>query len=150
MKPAYHIAQFNLALASAPLDDPLMAEFVARSATLNALADISPGFVWRLKDDSDNTLYVRPFADERVLVNFSVWESLAQLRDYVYRTAHNEAIRLRHEWFAGHQQPHLALWWISAGVTPTLDDANARLEHLRTHGATPSAFTFKKPFAPPS
>ena len=41
----YHIAQINIGRILAPIDDPLMAEFVAQLPPINALADSSPGFV---------------------------------------------------------------------------------------------------------
>jgi uncharacterized protein DUF3291 len=45
------IAQVNIARMKAPLDDPLMAGFVGRLDEINALADWSPGFVWRLQTE---------------------------------------------------------------------------------------------------
>jgi len=72
----YHIAQVNIARMLAPLDDPIMAEFVALLAQINALADNSPGFVWRLQTEHGNATYLRPYDDDRILFNLSVWESV--------------------------------------------------------------------------
>ena len=46
--PAYYLAQFNIARLRAPLDAAKMAEFVAFLNPVNAFAEQSPGFVWRL------------------------------------------------------------------------------------------------------
>src|SRR5689334_1636382 len=93
----YHLAQVNIARAIAPLDDPSMAEFVALLDEINALADRSPGFVWRLQSEGGNAPanYLRPYDDDRILFNLSMWESIEQLKDYVYRSAHSEVMRKR-------------------------------------------------------
>ena len=44
-----HRAQVNVALG--PLDDPVMAGFVALLDEVDAFADTSPGSVWRLQDE---------------------------------------------------------------------------------------------------
>jgi hypothetical protein len=96
---AFHIAQVNIARMKAPLDDSSMAGFVARLDEINTLADRSPGFVWRLQNSEGNATYLRPYNDDRILFNMSVWETVDALRDYVYRTAHAELLRQRHAWF---------------------------------------------------
>src|SRR5882762_2733017 len=96
----YHLAQVNIAHMIAPLDDPLMAGFVARLDEINALADDSPGFIWRLQSEGDApATYLRPYDDDRILFNLSVWESVGQLKEYVYKTAHGEVMRQRRQWF---------------------------------------------------
>ncbi len=82
-----------------PLDDPLLAEFVARLKDINALADSSPGFVWRLATATGNATALRPYDDDRILFNLSVWESPEQLRDFIYRSVHVEVMRQRKSWF---------------------------------------------------
>ena len=144
-----HLAQINIARMRAPLDDPLMAGFVEALDPLNALADGSPGFVWRLQDEAGDATSIRVFEDPRTLVNLSVWESLATLRAYTYRNDHLALLRDRKRWFEPPDGPHLALWWIPAGHQPTPQEGQARLEHLRRHGPTPEAFTFKKVFEAP-
>jgi len=150
MMSGFHIAQFNTARALAPLDDPRLAEFVARLDEINALAERSPGFVWRLQDDSGNATAIRPFADPRRLVNLSLWESIEALFDYAYKSAHREVLRQRKQWFEYPSGPHLVLWWCPAGARPTVDEAQARLEHLADHGPSAHAFTFKDRFAAPT
>ena len=146
--PSRHLAQVNIARAHAPLDGPEMAGFVARIDAINALADGSPGFVWRLPSGTGDAAYVRPYDDDRILFNLSVWRSVEDLRGYVYRSVHAEVMRRRQEWFARFDGAYLALWWIPAGHTPSDDEAKARLAHLDRHGPTATAFTFKTLFPP--
>jgi hypothetical protein len=143
-----HIAQINIGRIRANLDDPSMAGFVARLDEINALADRSPGFVWRLQTPEGNATYLRPYADERILINMSVWESIEALKGYVYRSAHTELLRARAEWFEKFTGVYLALWWVPAGHLPGVDEAKKRLAHLEVHGPTAFAFTFQKPFPP--
>ncbi len=149
-QPSYHLAQINIGRMLAPLDDPQMAGFVNQLDPLNALADQSPGFVWRLQDEAGDATSIRVFDDERILVNMSVWESLEALQDYVYRSRHLGPLRDRKQWFEVPRAPHLALWWIPAGHRPTPEEGKARLEHLQRHGPSSEAFTFKQPFPAPS
>ena len=93
------LAQVNIARMKAPLESPVMAGFVARLDEINALADRSSGFVWRLQTGEGNATYLRPYGDDRILFNLSVWESIEHLRDYVYRSAHVEVLRNRDERF---------------------------------------------------
>ena len=96
----YDLAQVNIGRVRAPIEDPLMAGFVSRLDEINALAEHSPGFVWRLQTTEGNATYFRPYPhDDRILINMSVWESIEALRHYVYKTAHSELLRQRHEWF---------------------------------------------------
>jgi hypothetical protein len=146
-----HLAQLNLGRMLAPLDSPLMADFVNALADINALAERSPGFVWRLVGDGGNdATSIRPYPDERIIVNMSVWETVAALKAYAYKSEHAQFLRRRHEWFEKFDGPYLVLWWIPEGHTPTVWEAKDRLDHLRAHGETPHAFTFKRIFAPES
>lgn len=144
---AFHIAEVNIALAQAPVDSPLLAEFKALLDPINKLADSSPGFVWRLQTEDGDSTGIRGFDDDRIIVNLSVWESIQQLAEFVYRSGHVDVMRRRREWFERIRQ-YVALWWIPAGHLPTVAEAEERLEHLRAHGPTPSAFTFKRHFSP--
>ncbi|HEU0075574.1 MAG TPA: DUF3291 domain-containing protein [Dehalococcoidia bacterium] len=143
---AYHLAQVNVARMLAPLESDLMAGFVARLDDINALADAAPGFVWRLQTGDGNATYLRPYDDERILFNLSVWESLEALRAFVYRSNHSAVMRRRLLWFERPDQMHLALWWVPAGHIPSVEEAKTKLELLRTHGATAESFTFQQPF----
>jgi heme-degrading monooxygenase HmoA len=148
LKTTVHLAQVNIARMKAPLDSPAMAGFVSRLDEINALADGSPGFVWRLQTDAGNATYLRPYDDERIIVNVSVWESVDALRAYVYHSRHIEVLRQRHEWFEKLEGMYLALWWVPAGHRPSVDEAKKRLAHLAEQGPTPFAFTFRALFPP--
>ena len=144
----WHLAQLNIARMVAPLDSPVMAGFVAKIAEFNALADRSPGFVWRFQDDTGNATYLRPYDDDRIIFNMSVWESPDHLKAYVYRTGHADLVRQRQHWFEHSDVAIMALWWIPAGTRPTVDEAKARLAHLRQHGPSAHAFGFRQIFPP--
>src|SRR5690348_7388428 len=145
----YHIAQVNIGRVRGPLDSATMHGFMSRLDELNALADRSPGFVWRLQTDAGNATYFRPYPeDDRILLNMSVWESVDALREYVYRGPHADVMRQRREWFELFAGVYLALWWVPAGHRPGIDEAKKRLAHLEAHGPTQFAFTFKQLFPP--
>lgn len=150
MVSGFHLAQVNIGRLLAPIDDPLIADFVAQLDAVNALADASPGFVWRLKDDSGNATAIPAFDDPRMIINMSVWESLEALRDYVYRSDHTKVLTRRRDWFEKLDRPHMALWWVPAGTLPTVEEAKRRLEILAERGPTPDAFTFRDRFPAPA
>jgi len=147
--PAWHLAQLNIARAIAPLDAPPLADFVAALDRVNALAEASDGFVWRLIGDGGDATSVRVDGDPDVIVNLTVWQSVEALFDFTYKSGHIEIMRRRREWFEAAAAPYLVLWWVPAGHVPTLDEALARLAHLRGHGPTAHAFTFKRRFPAP-
>ena len=139
-----HLAQVNIGRIRAPLDDPQMKGFVDRLADLNALADCSPGFVWRLQTPAGNATVLPAVPDDdRLLMNMSVWESVEALKNYVYGSAHAELLKQRREWFEHFVGAYMALWWVPAGHRPGIDEAGKRLAHLEAHGPSPFAFTFK-------
>jgi Domain of unknown function (DUF3291) len=143
-----HLAQLNVARLRAPMDDPMIDAFRVNLDPINALAEESPGYVWRLQDDSGNATGIKPFGDDLEIVNLTVWKSIDALADFTYRSAHIELLRRRREFFEATAQAILCLWWIPEGTIPNVDDAIARLEHLRAHGPTPTAFTFRHRFEP--
>jgi len=146
----YHLAQINVALAKAEMESAVMQGFVSRLEEINTLADSSPGFVWRLQDESGDATSILVFDEPLLLVNMSVWESLEALKNYVYQSLHVEVLRNRSAWFDAMKETHLALWWIPAGHIPTTVEAKKKLEHIRQHGPTAEAFTFGKPYPAPS
>lgn len=143
----YHLAQINIALMKAPLDDPIMAEFAAALDDVNAIADHSPGFVWRLQTDSGNATSIQAYADPKLLVNLSVWRSVEELKTYVYQSLHGDFFIRRRQWFEKYQGEHFAMWWIPAGRLPTVEEGKAKLEYLALHGDSPECFTFAKPYS---
>jgi hypothetical protein len=147
--PGFHLAQLNIARALAPMDDPLLQDFVTALDDVNALAERSPGFVWRLKSDSGNATDIQAYDNPLMIVNLTVWDSIDALFDFTYRSGHAKIMARRRDWFEKLSQPHMVLWWIPAGHLPSMDEAKARLELLHRQGPGPEAFTFKVRFAPP-
>lgn len=144
--PDYHIAQYNLARMRASLGDPIMAEFAANMQRIDEIGEHAPGFVWIFKDDDDKVLSLRPYDDDLIIVNLTVWETIDALFEFTYRSEHTDFFRRRLEWFSKTPPPVFVLWWIEAGQIPTIEQATLRLDYLRQHGPTPYAFTFKKRF----
>jgi hypothetical protein len=142
----YHIAQYNFALIKEELDSPVMEGFVSKLQDINALADRSPGFVWRLQTDKGDSTDIRPYEDKRMLVTLSVWETIEDMYNYVYRGDHAAMLGQRAKWFEHVQGTYIVLWWIPAGHIPSVDEGKERMAYLRTHGPTPYAFTFEKRF----
>jgi hypothetical protein len=145
---AYELAQLNIAIMKEPLESPGMADFVANLDRINALAEASPGFVWRLQTEEGDATAMRPLG-EQTLVNMSVWRDIESLNKYVYGSAHVEIMRRRKEWFERMQEAYVVLWWVREGHRPTIPEAVARLELLRKKGPTEEAFTFRQAFLPP-
>jgi Domain of unknown function (DUF3291) len=127
-----------------------MEGFVSRLSEINAIADVSPGFVWRLKAEDRDATTIRLLENDLVHVNLSVWEDPFTLRDFAYRSPHKEMLRRRRDWFQATGELTLVLWWIPAGQRPTVAEGMARLERLRREGPGPEAFTFFKLFGPPN
>ena len=145
----YHLAQLNIGVIKAPLDSAVMADFVGNLDRINALAEATPGFVWRLQTDDGNATAFRPYDDDVTLVNMSVWEDAESLSRFVFKSAHVEIMRRRREWFERMAEAYLVLWWVPEGHRPTIEEAKARLAQLRAHGPTADAFTFRTAFPPP-
>jgi hypothetical protein len=128
------------------LDDPRIADFMNNLDQINALAEASPGFVWRLKGEGNNATDIKPSDDPHFIVNMSVWESMPALFDFVYKSNHRGFMVRRREWFAKPEGPYQVLWWVHKGHAPTVAEGLKRLGHLAEHGPTPYAFTFKTAF----
>ncbi|MEY9876426.1 hypothetical protein ABH931_005936 [Streptacidiphilus sp. MAP12-33] len=148
----FHLAQVNVGRIVAPIDSPELASFVEQLPAVNELAEQSPGFVWRLVDDSgaDATMLRPEDTDDLLLINCSVWESVEALRAYVYRSDHLRVLSRRREWFTRMTEPHAVLWWVPAGHRPTVGEAMERLALLRERGEGPEAFTFRDPHPAPA
>ena len=146
----FELAQINIGRLIAPLDDPRIAEFVAGLAPMNALAESSEGFIWRLVGEGNDATEVAYNDDPLIIVNMSVWTSPEALRDYAYRTEHVEFFRKRQQWFHKHDQAGYCLWWVPAGHRPSVAEGRDRLEHYRKHGATEHSFWFSQLFPAPT
>src|SRR5579863_6971740 len=146
----YHIAQINIGRLIASIDDTRIAGFVEQLAPVNALADATPGFLWRLQSDSGNaTDILYDEKDPSMMLNMSVWESVEALRQFTYQSAHLEVFKQRAQWFEKLSQPIYCLWWVPAGHIPTVAEGRERLEHYQKHGPTPHAFWFQQLFPAP-
>ena len=142
----FYLAQINIAKMVAPIDSPVMADFVANLDSINALAETSEGFVWRLKDESNNATAIKIFDDDFLIVNMSVWKNREALFQFVYKSNHIEIFKRRKEWFEKMEEMHMAQWYVQAGYLPSVAEAVERLNYLRNHGETPFSFSFKKRF----
>jgi hypothetical protein len=151
---AYQLAQVNIGRLLAPLDSQQLSGFVAALDPVNASADLAPGFVWRLQTDEGNATSVQAFEWEvqgafGVIINMSVWRSIEQLTDWVYGPFHRAVLVQRRNWFERVSEATTALWWVREGHVPSTNEAESRVLHLREHGPTPTAFTFKAVFPAP-
>lgn len=129
-------------------DSPIMKEFMDNLDPVNALADASPGFIWRLQDESGDATSIQAFDDPLLLVNMSVWTDFECLKKYILKTGHVDFLKRRYEWFEKMDTPSHVMWWIKKGHIPTLDEAKRRLEHLGKNGDTAYAFSVRRPFLP--
>jgi hypothetical protein len=139
----HHLAQFNIGRIRYDIDDPRMADFTNNLALVNGIAERSVGFVWRYIDDSGNATNTRPYADPRIIVNFSVWESVDSLERFVWQTVHKRFYGRRPDWFEHFEGPSMVLWWVPVGHRPSVEEAVARIEHLKQHGASDHAFDWQ-------
>jgi hypothetical protein len=151
---SYVLAQVNIARLRAPLDSPVLADFVAALDPVNAAADAAPGFIWRLQAEDGNATSVRAFEWDAaggagVIVNMSVWDSVESLAAFVYSDSHRPVLRRRRDWFEQMTEAYTAMWWIRRGTVPTTIESEERVRYLRAHGPSPYAFTFRAHFPPP-
>ncbi len=135
-----HLAQLNIARLKHPIDDSRIADFVANLERINGLAERSPGFVWRLKDESGNATDIGGFDDPSLIVNLTVWETPGHLEKFVWQTVHQRIYNRKSEWFSPEPEATFVMWWIAESHRPDIAEARERLERLRAHGDTNEAF----------
>ena len=150
----WHIAQMNVGVTVEATDHPQLADFMNQLDEINALADLAPGFVWRLQSDSGNATDIEPpktehWENPNFIVNMSVWDSVESLFDFVYKTAHRLVMARRREWFDKPATQYQVLWWVPAGHRPTVEEGLARLAKFQADGPTAEAFSFKARFPAP-
>ncbi|MFZ0104638.1 MAG: DUF3291 domain-containing protein [Pseudolabrys sp.] len=141
--PNHHLAQLNIGRIRYEIDDPRMADFTNNLALVNGLAERTPGFVWRYIDESGNSTSTRPYADPKIAINLSVWESVAALERFVYQTVHKQFYSRRAEWFEHFEDQYFVMWWVPAGHRPSVEEAVGRIEHLKQHGPSDHAFDWQ-------
>ena len=143
-KENHHLVQLNIAkMKGENIEDPIMQGFVLKLDEVNALAEQSEGFVWRLKDEINDATSYNPFGDTQIIVNFSMWEDAESLKNFVFKSMHVEVMKRKKEWFERFGKPYLVMWHISEGEIPTLEEAKKRLEHLQENGDSDYAFGFR-------
>jgi len=143
----WQLAELNVARLKAPLDSPELKDFVDNLDRINALAEGSPGFVWRLTGEGNDATGLRPMG-EKIIVNYSIWRDVETLKSFVYSTAHVEILKRKREWFE-RMKLNYVLWWVPAGHIPTVDEAVAKLEYLRSKGPSADAFHFGEAYSAP-
>ncbi len=137
------LAQLNIGRLAAPVDDPRVAEFMAALDRVNGIGKRAPGFVWMMEGSGEpGTGNTENFiaGDPQLVSNLTVWTDVASLEQFVWNTVHRQFYARRAEWFEVMGESHFVMWWVPQGHRPTLDEALARLEHLRAHGASDHAF----------
>ena len=142
------LAQLNIAHLSAPIDSPALTDFVDNLERINALAEASSGFVWRLQTEDGNATSISFYGDD-IIVNLSMWADVESLHGFVYRSVHSEIMSRRKEWFQRMTQAYQVLWWVPEGHRPSVEEANLKLQLLNDNGPTAEAFTFKHSFPAP-
>jgi len=145
----WHLAQINVGTLVAPPGDPAVQPFFDALDRINALADGSPGFVWRLQGEGGNATAIQVAPDPLFILNMSVWTDAESLFAFVYRSAHTPVMARRRDYFGRFEGAYQALWWIEAGSIPTINDGLSRLWHLDRFGPRPHAFTFKTRYPTP-
>jgi hypothetical protein len=141
-----YLAQVNVATLKFPIDSPQLKDFADNLDPVNVIAESSEGFIWRLKDDTGNATEIQAFDDPNIIFNMSVWRSVEDLKNFMFRTHHLGFMKRKKEWFEPMTTDNYVLWWIKPDEIPTVEQGRERLLHLREHGDTPHAFTFKSNF----
>lgn len=140
----YHLAQINIAIMHGEsIEDAIMESFINQLDTINGLAESSPGFVWRYKDEEDHSLLKMPYSGSNCLINLSVWKDVESLKQFTYNTAHAVLIKNKNTWFRKQANFHYALWWLPRNKLPNLNEAIEKLEYLQKNGSTQNVFDFK-------
>ncbi|MDG4649088.1 DUF3291 domain-containing protein [Roseibacterium sp. SDUM158017] len=141
----HHVAQLNVGQLWHPLDDPRTAGFTDNAGKVNAIADRSPGFVWRLVEDGQASLRdgVTPYpGDPCALRTLSVWEGPEALEHFVMRTLHGTFLKRREAWFRPQDHRTYVIWPVPAGHLPEVREGLDRLADLERDGPTDAAYDF--------
>lgn len=138
-----YLAQLNIAKLLAPIDSPQLKDFVDNLDPINAIAEESAGFIWRLKDESGNATSIEGFDDPAIIANMSVWTSVETLKQFMFKTHHINFLKRKSEWFENPSKANYVLWWIPKNHIPTLEEARSKLFYMQEKGESSKAFTFK-------
>ena len=142
-----HIAQMNMGFLLHPHGDHRISGFEDNLDLVNAVADRSNGFVWRLKDEGfelpendTGRLFGRP---KVALATLSVWESHEDFSNFVHKTVHGQLLDRRAEWFEPVDAPSYVIWPVDENHIPTLTEGKQKLLLLRENGASSGAYDFE-------
>lgn len=138
-----YYAHFNVARLRHAPDDPRVSEFTSNTVRVNAVAERSPGFIWRLSDEaatiSGSGGYQAVDGDPRLAISLSVWRTLADFRFFVLKTVHGAFLRRREEWFEPWDGPNYVVWPVPEDSIPTKEEGWRRLEILARQGPSDQA-----------
>ncbi|NJR13390.1 MAG: DUF3291 domain-containing protein [Phyllobacteriaceae bacterium] len=134
------LAQLNISVWKIDDQSEAARPFVDNVARMNALAERSPGFVWRLLDEGRDAKGHNAIGGPETLMTLSVWQSAAHLEAFAFNTVHRRIYERKAEWFAQLQSHHLVMWHVPDGHRPTVAEARQRLDHLNAYGSTDFAF----------
>jgi len=141
-----HLAHFNWATLRGDWGSEVVAGFQNAVERVNALADRSPGFVWRYPGDESRaaarTGWPMFAENPRTIASFSVWQTPKAFEDYVTRTVHGAFRRRSDEWFEANSGVNVALWWVPVGHRPSISEAREKVEALQSDGPSETVFTF--------
>ncbi|MGJ8625450.1 MAG: DUF3291 domain-containing protein [Sulfitobacter sp.] len=138
-----HLAELNVGRLLTATDDPKVKEFMDNLDRINGLGKRMPGFVWMMEGSGEPGTGNTDAAiggDPQYVSNLTVWESAETLEKFVWGTIHKQFYEKREEWFEVLGAMHFVMWWVPIGHQPTLDEALARLDHLRDNGDSDHAF----------
>jgi hypothetical protein len=145
-RPGFHLAELNVGRLVAPTDDPRVAEFMNALDRVNGLGKRMPGFVWMMEGSGEpgtGNTETKIGGDPLHVANLTVWENVETLETFVFNTVHRQFYARRREWFEVLHEMHFVMWWVPEGHRPTLEEALARLEHLKRNGDSDHAFGWK-------
>ncbi len=138
-----HLAELNVGRLLAPTDDPRVAEFMDALDRVNGLGKRMPGFVWMMEGSGEpgtGNTDAKIGGDPQYVSNLTVWEDVASLETFVWKTVHKQFYDRRADWFEVLGQMHFVMWWVPAGHQPTLDEALEKLAYKQDHGDSDAAF----------
>lgn len=136
----------NMGFLPHPHGDHRISGFEDSSDFVNAVADRSIGFVWRLKEEGcdlpendTGRLFGRP---EVALAMLSVWESFKGFSNFAHKTVHGQFVNRRADWFEHADAPSYGIWPVDEYHIPTLSEGKQKLLLLQQNGPSRSAYDF--------
>lgn len=140
------VAHMNVARLRHPPGDPRVAGFIDNVSKVNAIAERSPGYVWRFSDEAlsvvEGVAYQGLAGDPKLAISLSVWETVEHLWQFVNKTVHGRFLRRREQWFEPYGGANYVIWSHILVTPPDISEGWARLKLLAEKGATPQAFDF--------